>query len=100
MNLGEKKCQPCEGGIPPLDPKQIEELRVHIKSDWKISENKKLIKEYSFVNYRHTLDFVNKAAEVAEALQEFYPEEYYSNYVNNASGMGFLGVNEVVQQSN
>ena len=66
MNLGEKKCKPCEGGIPPLDPKEIEELKVHIKSDWKVSENKKLIREYSFVSYRHTMDFVDKAAQLAE----------------------------------
>jgi 4a-hydroxytetrahydrobiopterin dehydratase len=61
MNLGEKKCKPCEGGIPALEPKEVEELRVHIKSDWKVSEHKKLIKEYSFV-----IDFVDKAAQLAE----------------------------------
>lgn len=66
MNLGEKKCQPCEGGIPTLDAKAIQELRVHIKSDWEVSENKKLVKEYSFVNYKHTIDFVDKVAQLAE----------------------------------
>jgi 4a-hydroxytetrahydrobiopterin dehydratase len=66
MNLGEKKCKPCEGGVPPLDQKQIKELKSHIKNDWEISENKKLVKEYSFVNYKHTMDFVNKAAQLAE----------------------------------
>ncbi len=66
MNLGEKKCKPCEGGVPPLDQKEIMELRSHIKSDWEVSENKKLSKEYSFVNYKHTMDFVNKVAQLAE----------------------------------
>jgi 4a-hydroxytetrahydrobiopterin dehydratase len=66
MDLGNKKCKPCEGGVPPLDPKEIEELRAHIKNDWEISENKKLNKEYVFVNYLHTMDFVNKVAELAE----------------------------------
>jgi 4a-hydroxytetrahydrobiopterin dehydratase len=66
MNLGQKKCQPCEGGVPPLDLKEIKELKLHIKDDWEISENKKLIKEYSFVNYRHTMDFVNKVSALAE----------------------------------
>lgn len=66
MNLSEKKCRPCEGGIPPLDEKEIDELKVHIKGDWKISENKMLSKEYSFVNYPHTMDFVNKVSQLAE----------------------------------
>ncbi len=66
MDLGEKKCKPCEGGIPALDPEEIRELKVHISNDWEISGNKKLIKEYSFVNYKHTMDFVNKVAELAE----------------------------------
>jgi 4a-hydroxytetrahydrobiopterin dehydratase len=66
MDLSEKKCKPCEGGVMPLDPKEIEELKVHIKSDWKISENKILSKEYAFVNYLHTMDFVNKVSQLAE----------------------------------
>jgi 4a-hydroxytetrahydrobiopterin dehydratase len=66
MNLGEKKCKPCEGGVPPLDQKQINELKSHIKSDWSISDDKKLVKEYSFVNYKHTMDFVTKVAQLAE----------------------------------
>jgi 4a-hydroxytetrahydrobiopterin dehydratase len=66
MNLGEKKCKPCEGGVPPLDQKQISELKAHIKGDWTISDNKKLAKEYAFVNYMHTMDFVNKVAQLAE----------------------------------
>jgi len=67
MDLSEKKCVPCEGGIPPLDSAEIEELRGHLKSDWEVSENKKLSKEYLFVNYLHTIDFVDKVAQLAES---------------------------------
>jgi 4a-hydroxytetrahydrobiopterin dehydratase len=66
MDLGEKKCVPCEGDVPPLGEKEIKELRVHIKSDWEVMDNKKLSKEYAFVNYKHTIDFVNKVAQLAE----------------------------------
>lgn len=66
MDLSEKKCKPCEGGIPALNSEDIKELQGHIRNDWEISENKKLIREYSFVNYRHTMDFVNKVAQLAE----------------------------------
>jgi len=66
MDLSDKKCKPCEGGIPLLDHKDIEELTVHIKNDWEVLENKKLIKEYSFVNFKHTMDFVNRVSQLAE----------------------------------
>jgi 4a-hydroxytetrahydrobiopterin dehydratase len=67
MDLGEKKCKPCEGGTPPLDTAEIKELKGHLKSDWEISETKKLSKEYVFVNYLHTMDFVDKVAQLAES---------------------------------
>ena len=66
MDLSKKKCIPCEGGIPPLDVAGIAEYRKHIRDDWKVDENKKIIREYLFVSYRHTMDFVNKVANLAE----------------------------------
>jgi 4a-hydroxytetrahydrobiopterin dehydratase len=67
MDLSEKKCKPCEGGIPPLDASEIEDLKGHLKSGWEVTENKKLSKEYVFVNYLHTMDFVDKVAQLAES---------------------------------
>lgn len=66
MDLSEKKCKPCEGGTPPLTPDEIAEYSTHIKKDWKIIDNHKLEKEYAFVNFKHTMDFVNKVANLAE----------------------------------
>ncbi len=66
MDLTKKKCKPCEGGVSALGQKEIEELKKHIGSDWKVIDNNKIFKEFSFVNYLHTIDFVNKVAELAE----------------------------------
>jgi 4a-hydroxytetrahydrobiopterin dehydratase len=66
MDLSNKKCNQCEGGIPPLDEKEIAEYRKNISDDWKVIENKKILKEYLFVNYRQSMDFVNKVANLAE----------------------------------
>jgi len=66
MNLGEKKCKPCEGGVAPLNAKEIDELKGHLINDWEVTGNKKITREYLFVNYRHTMDFVNKVALLAE----------------------------------
>lgn len=66
MDLSQKKCVPCEGGIPPLNEKEISEFKKQISDTWIVSENSKLTKEFFFVSYRHTIDFVNKVASIAE----------------------------------
>ena len=67
MYLSKKKCVPCEGGVTPLNPGEIETLSKEIKPDWTVSDNRKLSKDYFFVNYKHTMEFVNKVAGLAEA---------------------------------
>jgi 4a-hydroxytetrahydrobiopterin dehydratase len=66
MDLSKKKCKPCEGGIAPLNQNEVEEYKKHIRDDWNFKENNKISKEYSFVNYKHTMDFVNKVDNLAE----------------------------------
>lgn len=66
MELSTKKCIPCEGGIPPLNEKEIKEYKKLISVDWKVSDNNKITREFFFVSYRHTMDFVNKVADLAE----------------------------------
>jgi len=66
MDLSNKKCKPYEGGVTPLNDEEIAEYRKHIRDDWKVIENRKILKEYLFVNYRHSMDFINKVANIAE----------------------------------
>jgi 4a-hydroxytetrahydrobiopterin dehydratase len=66
MDLSGKKCIPCEGGIPALTEKEIAELKKYISPDWKVVDNNRITREFFFVSYRHTIDFVNKVADIAE----------------------------------
>ena len=66
MELTEKKCIPCEGGIPALDADQIRKYLGEL-NNWNLSENLKISKTFSFINFRHTMDFVNKVADLAES---------------------------------
>jgi len=66
MDLSKKKCVPCEGGVPPLDENEVSDYKKLISEDWKITDNSRITKEFFFVSYRHTLDFVNKVAAIAE----------------------------------
>ena len=66
MDLSTKKCVPCEGGILPLNETEISEYKKQISESWIVIENNKLSKEFFFVSYRHTIDFVIKVASIAE----------------------------------
>ncbi len=77
MDLGSKKCKPCEGGIPPLSSAQISEYMGYLKDDWKVTGDKKISKEFSFVNFGHTMDFVNMVANLAEQ-EDHHPDMHVS----------------------
>jgi 4a-hydroxytetrahydrobiopterin dehydratase len=66
MDLTTKKCKPCEGGIAPLDRQEVAEYKKHLKSDWEVTDNNRISKEFLFENYRRAMEFVNKAADLAE----------------------------------
>lgn len=60
------KCVSCEGGIPPLKKKEIEDYHKQLRQGWNVIGDKAILKTFSFVNYKHTMDFVNKVAQLAE----------------------------------
>ena len=98
MDLSNKKCVPCEGGIPPLTPEEVEEFKKYIKEDWEYLGNK-ISKEFLFVNYRHTMDFVNSVANLAEeeghhpVMHVYYSRviiELWTHSINGLSENDFI----------
>ena len=65
-NLTEKRCVPCEGGVPTLTGSAIETLRPQVPG-WEVVEGHHLRKEFRFRDFRQTLDFVNRIGDIAEA---------------------------------
>ena len=67
--LFNKKCIPCEGGIPGFD---ITEIHKYLKmvDGWEVkpdeSEIYYLIKEFKFKNFLESQNFVNKVGEISE----------------------------------
>ena len=82
MDLTNKKCIPCEGGIPPLDSARVAEYQKHIQSEWRLTSDSKISREYSFRDYRNTIGFVNRVADLAEE-EGHHPvmHVYYSKIV-------------------
>jgi len=65
MDITQKKCKPCEGNMPPLAEEQANELLKQI-SGWEI-KNDHVFRQFKFKNFRESISFVNKVAEIAEA---------------------------------
>ena len=66
--LTEKKCQPCEGGVPPLTPDAVSELMKALHADWRVSADGKAIERtFEFPGYYRTIGFVNAVAWIANS---------------------------------
>ena len=64
--LKNKNCVPCQGGIPPLNKKQIANLINQIDADWNVALNKKLNKNYVFSEFNDAVKFLNLVADMSE----------------------------------
>ena len=66
MQLSEKQCVPCEGGVPPLGSEQVGEFLREVPG-WQVSEDHgTLSKEFRFSHFAETMRFVNQMADLAE----------------------------------
>ena len=57
MELSEKACIPCTGGVPPLTPMEIAPLAGAL-NNWTVVENHHLDKPFEFSDFKNALEFV------------------------------------------
>ena len=83
--LHNKKCIPCEGGIPAF---KIDEINEYLKKvdGWSVKEDEKdkfyLIREFKFKNFVSSQEFVNKVGEIAES-EGHHPDLWFGwGYAN------------------
>ena len=65
MNLAQKHCQPCRGGVPPLKGEELRKYAVQLP-DWSVVDEHHLVRRFQFPDFRSALDFVNRAGAIAE----------------------------------
>jgi 4a-hydroxytetrahydrobiopterin dehydratase len=63
-DLAQKRCVPCEGGVPPLGKAEVENYLSQLKG-WSLN-GKWITKEFTFKDFIAAMRFVNKVAEIAE----------------------------------
>jgi 4a-hydroxytetrahydrobiopterin dehydratase len=66
IDLLKKKCIPCEGRVEPLDVKTVASYLSYLKTQWDVSDNKKISYTFAFKNFKEAIAFVQKVADVAE----------------------------------
>ncbi|MBK1736113.1 4a-hydroxytetrahydrobiopterin dehydratase [Halorhodospira abdelmalekii] len=73
MDLAEKTCIPCRGGVAALDRPKAEELIQQVPG-WSLdSEGKRIVRCFCFQNFLEALAFVNRVGELAEE-QDHHPD--------------------------
>ena len=68
-DLLKKKCEPCEGGVSPLDISEIHKYQKKVDG-WEIVHNDKKVylleKKFEFKNFIESQKFVNEVGRVSE----------------------------------
>ena len=65
-DLADRICEPCQGGIPPLEEDAANSLLNQLGGGWRINEQGHLERQYSFDNFIQALEFANRVGAVAE----------------------------------
>jgi len=74
--LTEKRCVPCEGGMPPLKKAEVEIFLSQVPG-WSLN-GKWITKEFKFKNFVAAMKFVNRVADLAE--QEGHHPDIHIHY--------------------
>ena len=98
--LSDRKCVPCEGGVPPLTAAQAELLRKELHPDWQIADDIKSVKRsLRFKDFYRTMSFVNALAHVANT-EDHHPDlavgYNYCNVTFSTHAIGGLSENDFI----
>lgn len=67
MELTQKSCVPCRGGIPPLAKAEAENLLAQTPGWELLDEAKKIQRKFRFDDFAQAMNFAQKVGEIAEA---------------------------------
>lgn len=67
QELAGKTCEPCKGGMAPLEGDALAALHSQLGNDWQLVRNHHLNKEYTFPDFKSALAFVNTLGDIAES---------------------------------
>jgi 4a-hydroxytetrahydrobiopterin dehydratase len=81
--LSHQHCKPCEGGVPPMTAKRVQELQGALPQ-WKLAGDGKAIRrEWRMLDFAAALAFFNAIGAIAEA-EDHHPDLHLTGYRNAA----------------
>lgn len=95
QELKEKKCKPCESDTEPMNTVQVKKYMDMLPKEWKVVENKKLKRLYSFENFKRGMAFAQDVAMIAEKEQH-HPDIciHYTNVEIELTTHNIVGLSE------
>ncbi len=75
MELADRQCVPCRGGVPPMGSEDAEALLAKLGGGWTLNAAGHLERAYPFGNFVAAMDFANRVTEIAEE-QDHHPDLY------------------------
>jgi 4a-hydroxytetrahydrobiopterin dehydratase len=77
MDLADKTCVPCRGGVPPMERAEAERMLAQLGGGWQLADNGHLFleKTYRFKDFAEALQFVGRVGALAEE-QAHHPDVY------------------------
>jgi 4a-hydroxytetrahydrobiopterin dehydratase len=81
--LAQQHCKPCEGGVEPMEEREIAE-QLRELSGWRLDGDKKRIrKEWVAKDFSTAIDFFHQVATIANA-EDHHPDLHLTGYRNVA----------------
>ena len=74
--LAKNSCEPCRGGVPPLEAAEIDALLPEVKECSAVDAHH-IEREYSFPDFAQALAFVNDVGAIAET-ENHHPDIWFT----------------------
>jgi 4a-hydroxytetrahydrobiopterin dehydratase len=81
--LRKKKCQPCEGGIPPVSRSEAERLLASLPGWQLTAEGKTIRRQWRVKDFMTAIDFFDRVAQLADG-EDHHPDLHVTGYRNVA----------------
>ena len=74
VDLAQRRCEPCDGGVAPLTRAAADELLLRLDPAWTLDDQAaSLQREFTFRDFYRTMSFVNAVAHVAN-IEDHHPD--------------------------
>ena len=82
-DLTRKHCVPCEGGVPPLSPAEVQTYLAALPAWQLTADGKRIRREWRVKDFLTGLDFFNRVGQLAEE-EGHHPDLHLVGYRNVA----------------